>query len=109
LKADATVGVLLLDRIRLVLEPKFAIPDGQLMRWLAYALGAPVPHPATTRRWATDHYGYADLVAAALLVECQQLLSDGLRRDYVRNPSCADGWTPLPRPRAGTGNSTSST
>ncbi|MCM2417742.1 McrC family protein [Streptomyces sp. RKAG293] len=84
LKADATVGVLILDRVRLVLEPKFAIPGAQLMRWLAYALAAPVPHQATARPWATDHDGYADLIAAALLAECQALLRDGLRRDYVR-------------------------
>jgi 5-methylcytosine-specific restriction enzyme subunit McrC len=78
LKADATVGVLVLDRIRLVITPKFAIPGEQLMSWLAYALGTPVP--ATARR-------YADLVAAALLDECERLLREGLRRDYVRRRS----------------------
>ncbi|MGW1170870.1 McrC family protein [Streptomyces sp. NPDC002550] len=82
LKADATVGVLVLDRIRLVLQPKFAIPGQQLMNWLAYALRAPIPTSA--RRWATSPDGYADLVAAALLEECQKLVREGLRRDYVR-------------------------
>ncbi|WP_432174097.1 McrC family protein [Streptomyces sp. Tue6028] len=82
LKADATVGILVLDRIRLVIEPKFAIPGEQLMSWLAYALGTPVP--TTARRWATGPAGYADLVAAALLEQCEQLLREGLRRDYVR-------------------------
>jgi McrBC 5-methylcytosine restriction system component. len=85
LKADATVGVLVLDRIRLVVAPKFAIPGEQLMSWLAYTLGTPVP--ATARRWATGPDGYADLVAAALLEECERLLREGLRRDYVRRRS----------------------
>ncbi|WP_156727766.1 McrC family protein [Streptomyces apocyni] len=87
LRADATVGILVLDRIRLVIEPKFAIPGEQLMRWLAYALGAPAPLPATARRWATGPDGYADLVAAALLEQCEQLVREGLRRDYVRRQS----------------------
>lgn len=85
LKADATVGVLVLDRVRVVIAPKFAIPGEQLMSWLAYALGTPVP--ATARRWATGPDGYADLVAAALLEECERLLREGLRRDYVRHRS----------------------
>jgi 5-methylcytosine-specific restriction enzyme subunit McrC len=87
LKADATVGILVLDRIRLVIEPKFAIPGEQLMSWLAYALGTPTPLPATARRWATGPEGYADLVAAALLEQCEQLVREGLRRDYVRRQS----------------------
>lgn len=82
LKADATVGVLALDRVRLVITPKFAIPGEQLMSWLAYALGTPVPTMA--RRWSTGADGYADLVAAALLEECEKLVREGLRRDYVR-------------------------
>jgi 5-methylcytosine-specific restriction enzyme subunit McrC len=85
LKADATVGVLVLDRVRVVITPKFAIPGEQLMSWLAYALGTPVP--ATARRWATGPDGYADLVAAALLDQCERLLREGLRRDYVRRRS----------------------
>lgn len=84
LTADATVGVLVLDRLRLVITPKFALTGDQLIRWLCYALGTPVPHQATTRRWATDPDGLADLVASALLVACQELLRDGLRRDYLR-------------------------
>ncbi|MFJ2598623.1 McrC family protein [Streptomyces erythrochromogenes] len=87
LKADATVGILVLDRIRLVIEPKFAIPGEHLMRWLAYGLGAPTPLPATARRWATGPDGYADLVAGALLEQCEQLVREGLRRDYVRRQS----------------------
>ncbi|MFE5033162.1 McrC family protein [Streptomyces sp. NPDC056683] len=84
LKADATVGILVLDRVRVVIEPKFAIPGEQLMSWLAYALGAPEPLLATPRRWATGPEGYADLVATALLEQCGQLVRGGLRRDYVR-------------------------
>ncbi|MGW4028315.1 McrC family protein [Streptomyces sp. NPDC004838] len=87
LKADATVGILVLDRIRLVIEPKFVIPGEQLMSWLAYALGAPAPIPATARRWATGPEGYADLVAMALLEQCEQLVRGGLRRNYVRRQS----------------------
>ncbi|MGW4563032.1 McrC family protein [Streptomyces sp. NPDC004561] len=85
LKAEATVGVLTLDRVRLVVEPKFAIEGEQLMTWLAYALHAPVP--TTARRWSTGPDGYADLVVAALLEECEKLLREGLRRDYVRRQS----------------------
>ncbi|MGX4688710.1 McrC family protein [Streptomyces sp. JNUCC 63] len=85
LKADATVGVLALEHVRLVIRPKFAIPGEQLMRWLAYALDTPVP--TAVRRWATDLEGYADLVAAALLEECEGLVRAGLRRDYVRRQS----------------------
>ncbi|MER7815654.1 PE-PGRS family protein [Streptomyces sp. NPDC096153] len=85
LKAEATVGVLALDRVRLVVEPKFAIRGEQLMTWLAYALHTPIPTMA--RRWVTRPDGYADLVAAALLEECEKLLREGLRRDYVRRQS----------------------
>lgn len=85
LKAEAGVGVLVLDRIRLVIEPKFAIPEERLMSWLAYALHTPVP--TTARRWSTGPDGYAGLVAAALLEECEKLLREGLRRDYVRRQS----------------------
>ncbi|MFE0672577.1 McrC family protein [Streptomyces sp. NPDC058867] len=87
LKADATVGVLVLDRVRLVIVPKFAVRGDRLMSWLSYALGAPAPLPATARRWATGPEGYADLVAAALLERCEQLVREGLRRDYVRRDS----------------------
>ncbi|WP_075738472.1 McrC family protein [Streptomyces acidiscabies] len=64
--AGGTVGVLVLDRIRLIVESKFAIPGERLMDWLAYALGVPVP---------------------ALLEQCEQLVRTGLRRDYVRSES----------------------
>ncbi|MEV0093790.1 PE-PGRS family protein [Streptomyces sp. NPDC050738] len=82
--ADATVGILILDRVRLVIEPKFAIPGEQLMNWLSYALDVPTPLETTARRWTTGPDGYADLVAAALLERCEQLVREGLRRDYVR-------------------------
>ncbi|MFJ8989966.1 McrC family protein [Streptomyces sp. NPDC102279] len=85
LKADATVGILVLDRVRVTIAPKFVIPGEQLMSWLAYALGTPVP--AAARRWATGPDGYSDLVAAALLEQCERLLREGLRRDYVRRVS----------------------
>jgi 5-methylcytosine-specific restriction enzyme subunit McrC len=53
------------------------------MRWLAYALGTTIPTEPAPRRWATVWDGYAGLVAAALLTECQRLLRGELRRDYV--------------------------
>ncbi|WP_432137734.1 McrC family protein [Streptomyces sp. bgisy154] len=87
LKADATVGILVLDRVRLVIEPKFAVPGERLMSWLSYALGAPAPLTVTARRWSTGPDGYADLVAAALLEQCERLVREGLRRDYVRRRS----------------------
>ncbi|MGW0797113.1 McrC family protein [Streptomyces sp. NPDC002692] len=68
-----------------MIEPKFAIAGERLMDWLAYALGAPAPVPAPVRRWATGPDGYADLVAAALLEQCEKLVHEGLRRDYVRH------------------------
>jgi 5-methylcytosine-specific restriction enzyme subunit McrC len=85
IKANATVGVLTLDRIRLMIAPKFAIDGDQLMQWLAYALAVPVPHPTTSRRWATRPHGYAELAASALLTACDDLLREGLRRDYIRH------------------------
>lgn len=89
LKADATVGVLNLDRLRLVIEPKLAFSGESLIRWLCYALAVPVPHESTARDWSVSPNGFADLVAAALAHECQILLRDGLRRDYVRNHQLA--------------------
>lgn len=84
LKAGSTVGVLSLERIRLVLEPKFAIPGSRLISWLCYAQGVPLPHEATARKWLTGSDGYTDPVLPALLAECEALLREGLRRDYVR-------------------------
>ncbi|MFI9333840.1 McrC family protein [Streptomyces althioticus] len=84
LRAESAVGVLVLDRLRLVIEPKFAIPGERLMSWLGYALDAPRPLRSSARRWATEPDGYAELVAAALLEQCEHLVRDGLRRDYVR-------------------------
>lgn len=89
LKARATVGILNLDRIRLVIEPKLAFTGDSLIRWLCYALAVPVPHESTIREWSVSQTGFADIVAAALLHECQILLRDGLRRDYVRNHQLA--------------------
>ncbi|MFD4461602.1 McrC family protein [Nocardia sp. NPDC058480] len=85
LKAEATVGVLNLDRIRLVVNTKLAFSGESLIRWLCYALATPVPHETTIREWSVDRDGFADIVAAALLGACRTLLRDGLRRDYVRN------------------------
>ncbi|WP_280201677.1 McrC family protein [Nocardia cyriacigeorgica] len=83
--ARATVGVLALDHVRLVITPKVAFTGDSLLRWFCYATATPVPHDTTLRRWQLDRHGLPDLVAAALLAECQTLLRDGLRRDYVRH------------------------
>jgi 5-methylcytosine-specific restriction enzyme subunit McrC len=99
LRAGATVGVVLLDRVRLVIAPKFAVSGEHLMAWLAYALGAVRPLRTAARRWATAHDGYADLVTSALLEQCEQLLREGLRRDYVRR----EGLEPVLRGRLDVG------
>ncbi|WP_338598091.1 5-methylcytosine restriction system specificity protein McrC [Saccharopolyspora sp. SCSIO 74807] len=83
----ATVGILPLDRIRLVIRPKFAISGTRLIDWLCYALAVPVQHHTSLRNWTTSPTGFTDLVAAALLRECQTLLRTGLRQDYVRRRS----------------------
>ncbi|GAB2873306.1 McrC family protein [Streptomyces mayteni] len=82
ISARATIGVLVLDRVRLVLEPKVEIPGEQLITWLCYATSTPVPHEPTLRRWLIGAAGYASIGVAALLAECQKLLREGLRLDY---------------------------
>ncbi|WP_326816196.1 McrC family protein [Streptomyces sp. NBC_01762] len=84
IEALSTVGVLVLDRIRLVIEPKTAVDGSRLISWLCYALHLPVRHAATPRGWETDRAGFTDLVISALVAECRALLLGGLRRDYVR-------------------------
>ncbi|MGW0537005.1 5-methylcytosine restriction system specificity protein McrC [Streptomyces sp. NPDC003032] len=83
LRARATCGVLQLDRIRLVLQPKFPIEGERLIDWLCYANKRPEPDEAL-RNWPLGGDGYAGLVPAALLHECRLLLRRGPRRDYVR-------------------------
>ncbi|MFF4092462.1 PE-PGRS family protein [Streptomyces sp. NPDC001834] len=83
LKANTTTGVLQLDRIRLVLRPKFPIHGKRLIDWLCYANHRQDPDE-TLRNWPIGSDGYAGLVPAALLHECRLLLRRGLRREYVR-------------------------
>ncbi|MER0241205.1 PE-PGRS family protein [Streptomyces sp. HSW2009] len=83
LKARDKSGVLQLERLRLVLRPKFTVAGDRLIDWLCYARRQPPPEP-TLRNWLIGHEGYAELVPAALLHECRQLLARGLRRAYVR-------------------------
>ncbi|MEU3253136.1 PE-PGRS family protein [Streptomyces sp. NPDC006997] len=85
LKARSTTGVLQLERLRLVLRPKFPIPGKRLIDWLCYANHQREPDE-TLRDWPLGRDGYAGLVPAALLHECRLLLRRGLRRDYVRRP-----------------------
>lgn len=85
ISAGATVGMLVLDRVRLLIEPKFVIDGDRLLQWLAYALDVPIPSEKVARQWATGPDGYAALVAAALLAECRDLLRDGLHRAYRRH------------------------
>lgn len=82
IKTKGVVGVLTLDRVRLVIAPKFAIGGTRLIDWLAYAEGMPTPHDVSRRRWQTGGSGYRHPVAAALGMECEALLSRGLRRNY---------------------------
>ena len=83
LSARRTVGVIVLDQVRLDLHPKMDIPGDRLITWLCYAQGTPVPHEPHRRRWLIGGSGYADIALAALLVECRHLLRRGLRRDYL--------------------------
>ncbi|MGA5360647.1 5-methylcytosine restriction system specificity protein McrC [Streptomyces purpurascens] len=83
LKAHATTGVLQLDRIRLMLRPKFPVAGKRLIDWLCYANDLREPDE-TLRHWPLGRDGYAGLVPAALLHECRLLLRRGLRRGYVR-------------------------
>ncbi|MFE4512715.1 PE-PGRS family protein [Kitasatospora sp. NPDC056783] len=82
LRTHSVTGVLLLDGVRLTLRPKLPIAGEQLITWLCYANGVPVPHEPTLRRWRTSSTGYADVVLPALLAECQTLLRRGLNRGY---------------------------
>ncbi|WP_191874227.1 McrC family protein [Streptomyces filipinensis] len=84
LEAVSTVGILRLERVRLIVTPKMAISGARLMSWLCYARGIPVPHDPTPRKWLTGRAGYAAVVPHALLTECRALLQEGLRRDYLR-------------------------
>jgi 5-methylcytosine-specific restriction enzyme subunit McrC len=83
--AGATVGLLVLDQVRLLIEPKFAIDGDHLLHWLAYAVDAPVPREEIAKHWKTGPDGYAAVVAAALLDAAEDLLRDGLRSDYRRH------------------------
>ncbi|MFJ5231365.1 PE-PGRS family protein [Kitasatospora sp. NPDC088391] len=83
----SVTGILVLDRVRLTLTPKLPVPGDQLITWLCYAHGTPVPHEQTLRRWRTSSTGYADLVLPALLAECQAVLR--------RGPNC--GYRPVDR------------
>ena len=81
--ARSTVGVVVLDRVRLLLEPKLPVSGRGLIDWLRYAAGARTVSASATRRWQTGPSGFADLVIGALLEECLGLSTTGLRRDYV--------------------------
>ncbi|MFE9427947.1 PE-PGRS family protein [Kitasatospora sp. NPDC006697] len=81
-EVKSAAGVLVLDRVRLLLRPKLPIHGSRLIEWLCYAQGVPVPHEQTLRQWQTGSLGYAGVVLPALLLECRQLLNRGLHRDY---------------------------
>ncbi|WTW93709.1 McrC family protein [Streptomycetaceae bacterium NBC_01309] len=87
LKAGGIVGVLSLERVRLVIKPKFAIEGDRLVDWLCYGKGEPLSLPPAPRRWQTGEDGYEDPVPRALLNECRQLLARGLRREYTPTQS----------------------
>ncbi|WP_046471779.1 McrC family protein [Allosalinactinospora lopnorensis] len=89
IRAAAAVGVVALDRIRVVVEPKLAITGEQLITWLCYALRTPMVPLESLRRWKTGPSGFTELVVAALLAECRALAADGLRRGYVSDDRVA--------------------
>jgi 5-methylcytosine-specific restriction enzyme subunit McrC len=83
LRVGPTCGVIQLDRCEIEIRPKL-MPDGHtVVSWISYALRLPVAIEAT-RRWSVGCDGIRDVVIAALLGECERLLRDGLRRDYLR-------------------------
>ncbi|WP_203933840.1 McrC family protein [Virgisporangium ochraceum] len=84
LAAGSFVGVVRLDRVRLQLRPKLSISGEQLIAWLSYAIGVDPLRPELRRGWHTADDGLADLVVAALVDECRELIRRGLRRDYQR-------------------------
>ncbi len=82
IKAESIVGILVLDRIRLIIEPKLLIDGERLMTWLSYAQGVEPTHLSAPRSWQVNSQGLPDLVVAALESECRKLVRGRLRRDY---------------------------
>lgn len=82
IKAGSVVGILVLDRIRLIIEPKLLIDGERLMTWLSYAQDIEPTYPDSARRWQVTSHGLPDLVIAALEGECRKLVRGRLRRDY---------------------------
>jgi 5-methylcytosine-specific restriction enzyme subunit McrC len=82
LAAQSYVGVITLDRVRLELRPKLPVSGEQLIAWLSYAIGVAPLRPPPRRGWYTADDGLTDLVVAALVDECRELIRHGLRRDY---------------------------
>ncbi|MFF2624467.1 hypothetical protein ACFVUN_01690 [Kitasatospora griseola] len=92
--------MLVLDRLRLVVEPKMALTGDQLVRWLCYALGTLVPHQAAMRRWDTDRHGCADVTTTANLAPARVLAdtSTAFPKDSTPNASlCTLGRARYPR------------
>lgn len=85
LTADATVGVLVLDRVRLVVGPKFAIAGEHLLGWLAYAIGAP----------ATLHAPSSSTPGRAVTPTASSRSAD---RAAVSGPSTSSASTPTRSP-----------
>jgi 5-methylcytosine-specific restriction enzyme subunit McrC len=85
IKVGGTAGLLVLDRIQLKIESKFAVHGELLIHWLSYAVGVPVPQENIMKPWTTGPEGYAGLVGTALLESAEQLLREGLRQDYRRH------------------------
>jgi 5-methylcytosine-specific restriction enzyme subunit McrC len=87
IETRAVVGVVPLNQVRLIIEPKIAITGRTLMTWLSYAHNVnPVKHEPGVKRWehdSTEGY-FGDLVIHALVSECRTLLRGGLLRDYRR-------------------------
>ena len=85
LAAQDFIGVINLDRVRLVIEPKFVFDGKTLMEWLSFARSVPLPAADLAKEWeAGSEAHFGDLIVHALLAECRKLLRSGLRREYVR-------------------------
>lgn len=85
LTAQDFIGVINLDKIRLVIEPKFVFDGKTLMQWLSFARSVPLPVTDMAKEWEAGSGAYfGDLIVRALLAECRKLLRSGLRREYVQ-------------------------
>jgi 5-methylcytosine-specific restriction enzyme subunit McrC len=83
--AGSYVGVVDLDCVRISIVPKLVGGSLAVLEMLEYVRGgASLNHLAVFRNLPTHGQNLRDLVCALLVAECEQLVRQGLRRDYVR-------------------------